>query len=70
MQAAGYAHHAYTTGQGPTFKPSQPNDVTIGVLSRLTTALDRAAKAGAITAHLPSTSPSSASRAPRTRCAG
>ena len=35
------------------FKPKQPNDVTIGVLSRLTTALDRAAKAGAITAHLP-----------------
>jgi hypothetical protein len=53
VQAAGYAHHAYTTGQGPTFKPSQPNDVTIGVLSRLPTALDRAAKAGAITAHLP-----------------
>ena len=52
-QPAGYAHHAYTTGQGPTFKPTQPNDVTIGVLSRLTTALDRAAKAGAITAHLP-----------------
>ena len=52
-QAAGYAHHAYTTGQGPTFKPTQPNDVTIGVLSRLPTALDRAAKAGAITAHLP-----------------
>jgi hypothetical protein len=53
VQAAGYAHHAYTTGQGPTFKPSQPNDVTIGVLSRLPTALDRAARAGAITAHLP-----------------
>jgi hypothetical protein len=53
VQAAGYAHHAYTTGQGPTFKPAQPNDVTIGVLSRLSTALDRAAKAGAITAHLP-----------------
>jgi hypothetical protein len=53
VQAAGYAHHAYTTGQGPTFKPSQPNDVTIGVLSRLSTALDRAAKAGAIPAHLP-----------------
>ena len=53
LQPAGYAHHAYTTGQGPTFKPTQPNDVTIGVLSRLTTALDRAAKAGAITSHLP-----------------
>ena len=53
VQAAGYAHHAYTTGQGPTFRPTEPNDVTIGVLSRLSTALDRAAKAGAITAHLP-----------------
>jgi hypothetical protein len=53
VQASGYAHHAYTTGQGPTFKPEQPNDVTIGVLSRLTTALDRAAKAGAITSKLP-----------------
>jgi hypothetical protein len=53
LQPSGYAHHAYTTGQGPTFKPSQPNDVTIGVLSRLTTVLDRAAKTGAITSHLP-----------------
>jgi len=53
VEAAGYAHHAYTTGQGPTFRPQQPNDVTIGVLSRLTTALDRAARAGAVTAHLP-----------------
>jgi hypothetical protein len=53
VTAAGYAHHAYTTGQGPTFKPQQPNDVTIGVLGRLTAVLDRAAKAGAITSHLP-----------------
>jgi hypothetical protein len=53
IQASGYAHHAYTTGQGPTFKPSQPNDVTIGVLSRLTSALGKAAKAGAINGNLP-----------------
>jgi hypothetical protein len=53
LSVAGYAHHAYTTGQGPTFKPKQPNDVTIGVLGRLTTVLDRAAKAGAITSHVP-----------------
>jgi hypothetical protein len=51
LTASGYAHHAYTTGQGPTFRPSQPNDVTIGVLSRLTTALDRAGRAGAVTDH-------------------
>jgi hypothetical protein len=53
VHAAGYAHHAYTTGEGPFFKPKQPNDVTIGVLSRLTTALDRSAAAGALTGHLP-----------------
>src|SRR5262249_53563961 len=53
VTADGYAHHAYTTGEGPTFHPKQPNDVTIGVLSRLTTALDKAAKAGAVTSKLP-----------------
>jgi hypothetical protein len=53
LHAAGYAHHAYTTAQGPLFRPPQPNDVTIGVISRLVTALDRAARAGAIDAHLP-----------------
>jgi hypothetical protein len=53
VTAAGYAHHAYTTGEGPTFHPKQPNDVTIGVLSRLTTALDKAARTGAVTSHLP-----------------
>jgi hypothetical protein len=53
VTASGYAHHAYTTGEGPTFHPTQPNDVTIGVLSRLTTALDKAAKTGAVTSKLP-----------------
>ena len=48
LTADGYAHHAYTTRQGPSFKPP-PNDVTIGVLSRLTTALDRSRRAGALT---------------------
>jgi Cellulase (glycosyl hydrolase family 5) len=52
IDAAGYAHHAYTTAQGPLFKPKQPNDVTIGVIGRLISALDRAARAGAIGAHL------------------
>ena len=50
---SGYAHHAYTTAKGTSFKPSQPNDVTIGVLSRLTKALDRAARAKAISARMP-----------------
>ncbi|MDQ3850363.1 MAG: hypothetical protein M3296_07100 [Actinomycetota bacterium] len=53
LPASGYAHHAYTTRQGPYFKPPSRNDVTIGVLSRLTTALDRARRAGALTQRLP-----------------
>jgi hypothetical protein len=53
LPAFGYAHHAYTTRQGPFFKPANPDDVTIGVLSRLTTALDRARRAGAVTKRLP-----------------
>ncbi len=52
LSAGGYAHHAYTTRQGPSFKPP-PDDVTIGVLSRLTKALDRARSAGALTSRLP-----------------
>ena len=53
VPATGYAHHAYTTGQGPTFHPPQPNDVTIGVLSRLTRALGKAKRAGATRTTLP-----------------
>ncbi|HEY1537775.1 MAG TPA: hypothetical protein VGF63_00150 [Solirubrobacteraceae bacterium] len=49
----GYAHHAYTTRQGPFFKPANPDDVTIGVLNRLTKALSLAHKAGAVTKNLP-----------------
>jgi hypothetical protein len=52
LPAYGYAHHAYTTGQGPSYRPPA-DDVTIGVLSRLSTALDRAARAGAVRAGLP-----------------
>ena len=53
LDADGYAHHAYTTRQGPYFKPPQRDDVTIGVLSRLTTALDRAQRTRALTKRLP-----------------
>jgi hypothetical protein len=53
LQAYGYAHHAYTTGAGPTYRPPERDDVMIGVLSRLSSALDRAAAAHAIPAHLP-----------------
>ncbi len=48
LAADGYAHHAYTTRTGPRFVPPDPDDVTIGVLPRLVTALDRAGAAGAL----------------------
>jgi hypothetical protein len=48
VAAGGFAHHAYTTRVGPRFRPPDRDDVTIGVLSRLTHALDRAGRAGAI----------------------
>jgi Cellulase (glycosyl hydrolase family 5) len=53
LPASGFAHHAYTTAAGPFWRPPERDDVTIGVLSRLTLALDRAARAGAIPGHLP-----------------
>ncbi len=53
LDADGYAHHAYTTAKGPRFVPHDTDDVTIGVLSRLTRALDRAGVAGALPRGLP-----------------
>jgi hypothetical protein len=53
LPASGYAHHAYTKASGPFYVPPGRDDVTIGVLGRLTGALDRAARAGAIPARLP-----------------
>ena len=53
LDADGYAHHAYTTRAGPSFRPPGKNDVTIGVLSRLTRALDKAGRAGAIRRNMP-----------------
>jgi hypothetical protein len=53
LDADGYAHHAYTTAKGPRFVPHDTDDVTIGVLSRLTRALDLAGKAGALPRGLP-----------------
>jgi hypothetical protein len=53
LDADGYAHHAYTTSKGPRFVPHDRRDVTIGVLSRLERALDRAGKAGALPRGLP-----------------
>jgi hypothetical protein len=48
LKTDGYAHHAYTTRTGPRFVPPDKNDVTIGVISRLVTALDRAGRAGGL----------------------
>ena len=48
LKTDGYAHHAYTTRTGPRFVPPDKKDVTIGVISRLVKALDRAGRAGGL----------------------
>src|SRR3954451_13705583 len=53
LPADGYAHHAYTTRSGPWFRPSNLDDVTIGVLSRLTRALDYYGRKGRIRRNMP-----------------
>ena len=53
LPATGWALHPYASVNGPFYAPKNPESVTIAVLSRITAALDRAARAGAIGAHLP-----------------
>jgi len=53
LPAAGYAHHAYTNAAGPYYVPPERDDVMIGVLGRLTRALDLAARARALPPRLP-----------------
>lgn len=54
VPAQGVAMHPYSTQAGPFLKPRIDRDnVTIGVLGRLSRALDRAARAGAIARGLP-----------------
>jgi hypothetical protein len=53
LAAVGYAHHAYTTAAGPLYRPREKDDVTIGVLSRLSSALSKAFAAHAVTSNLP-----------------
>jgi hypothetical protein len=53
LPAYGYAHHAYGDATGPFDRPASPDSVAMGALSRLTVALDRAARAHAIPARLP-----------------
>jgi hypothetical protein len=53
LQMSGYAHHAYTLPAGPYYVDPMRDSVQIGSLSRLSSALDKAARAHAIPAHVP-----------------
>jgi cellulase (glycosyl hydrolase family 5) len=53
LQMVGYADHAYTLPAGPYYAPPERDDVTIGVLSRLSGALNLAARAHAIPGGVP-----------------
>jgi len=55
----GYAHHPYTypAVPGPFYRPSNPDDVPIGVLSRLSHAIYLASRTHAIPAHVPKAHP-------------
>jgi hypothetical protein len=48
LDVDGWAHHPYTTRRGPRWVPPEHGDVTIGSLSRLRRALDRAGRARAV----------------------
>ena len=53
LQMSGYAHHAYTLPAGPSYVPPERDNVTIGSLSRLSNALNLAARAHAIPSGVP-----------------
>ncbi len=57
IAAAGYAQHPYDQKQGPYWVPPRyldgADDVTMASLGQLSSALDKAAAAGALPAHLP-----------------
>jgi hypothetical protein len=53
LPADGYAHHSYSTRQGPFFRPGNPDDVTMGVVGRLNRALQYAARADVVRDNLP-----------------
>lgn len=48
LRADGYAHHPYDFTHAPAFQYPGEDNVTIGTLSRLTRALDRLSRAGAL----------------------
>jgi Cellulase (glycosyl hydrolase family 5) len=53
LQMTGYSDHAYTKAVNPHWVNPVRDDVSIGTLSRLSSALDKAAAAHAIPSHLP-----------------
>jgi hypothetical protein len=53
LQMSGYAHHAYTKAVSPHYVAPGADNVTIGALSRLSGALNKAAAAHAIPTGLP-----------------
>jgi hypothetical protein len=53
LQASGWGLHPYRSGASPYLVPGNPETVTIGSLSRMTRALDAAARAGALPSNLP-----------------
>ena len=53
LKITGYAHHAYTLPAGPKYVPPMRDDVMIGALTRLSRALDLAARAKAIPKRVP-----------------
>jgi hypothetical protein len=48
LRADGYAHHPYDAEHSPAYRYPGADNVTMGTLSRLTSALDKAAKAKAL----------------------
>jgi len=53
LPMSGYAHHAYTIAAAPSYKTPGADNVTVGVLSRLSSALNKAANVHALPSRLP-----------------
>jgi hypothetical protein len=53
LRVDGVAHHAYTRKEGPNFRHSDRDDVSIGALDRLVVALDKAGRRGVIDRRVP-----------------
>jgi hypothetical protein len=53
LRVDGYAHHAYTRKEGPNFRHSDRDDVSIGAIDRLVSALDKAGRRGVIDPRIP-----------------